>query len=518
MYTRFHQRAAGLLPASLAAAALLLAATWGPLPTAAQTGGTETPSPTASASATEAVEPTLTATAASTTAPTAAVTATVAATATTTAAATAAAQATTPTTATVTVPATVSATVPATPEPAATVTPAPASSGTLTATVRTSAGVRLRVRSGPGSNYPIVTRLSNGQTVTLLGRNASGSWLLVGLAGQSSPQGWVSATYLSTSAAVADLPAANAAPAPAATSAATPAAAAQAVLPSPGPLPGKIAVPVFDADAGIYNIWMVDANGENLRLVVSNASAPALSDDGTLLAYRHWQRDDRGIVVANSDGSNPWRVTDKLEDVLPSFSPDKSKIVFSTYRQGDRLSRIYYVWTDEQNRRAWEWGAGGLFGEDPDWMADGQIAYHTGGETAQLWLMNGDATNQRAFFSVAAPDSVGAISAAPDSSAVAYMRSSGGNWDIYTVNTDGSNPRRLTDDGANDGLPAWSPDGQSIAFVSDRSGQWALWVMDADGGNQRVLALLPGPVDGRVQFEPDYLNHGWLEEQIGWSW
>jgi len=51
-----------------------------------------------------------------------------------------------------------------------------------------------------------------------------------------------------------------------------------------------------------------------------------------------------------------------------------------------------------------------------------------------------------------------------------------------------------------------------------RSGQWALWVMDADGGNQRLLALLPGPVDGRVQFEPDYLNHGWLEEQIAWSW
>ena len=45
-----------------------------------------------------------------------------------------------------------------------------------------------------------------------------------------------------------------------------------------------------------------------------------------------------------------------------------------------------------------------------------------------------------------------------------------------------------------------------------------LWVMDQDGGNERMLALLPGPVDGRVQFEPDYLNNGWLEEQIAWSW
>jgi len=383
------------------------------------------------------------------------------------------------------------------------------------ATVRTSSSTRLRVRSGPGSTYPIVSRLNNGQSVTLLGRNAAGSWLLVALPGQTSPYGWVSATYLATQAPIAQLPVSSALPAPVpAPAVAASAAGAPSVTPSPGPLAGKIAVPVFDANQGIYNIWMVDADGANLRLVVANASAPALSADGTLLAYRHWQRDDRGLVVANSDGSNAWRVTDKLEDVLPSFSPDKTKLVFSTYRQGDRRSRLYYVWTDEQNRRAWEWGAGGLFGEDPDWMADGQIAYHTSGERAQLWLMNGDATNQRPFFTTG---SITAIAASPDSQAVAYMGDSGGSWDIYVVGTDGKNARRLTDDLARDGLPAWSPDGQSIAFVSDRSGQWALWVMDSDGDNQRLLSLLPGPVDGFVQFEPDYLNHGWLEEQIAWS-
>jgi Tol biopolymer transport system component len=397
--------------------------------------------------------------------------------------------------------------------------------GPGTATVRTSATTRLRVRSGPATSYPIVARLDNGAVVSLLGRDASGGWLLLAVPGQDSPFGWASATYLATSANLAQLPVSTvttpadggAPPAPAVPPAATATRSSLAVTPAPGNLPGKLAVPVFDPNAGIYNIWLVDANGANLRRLVENASSPALSADGTLLAYRHWQRDDRGIVVANSDGSNPWRVTDKLEDVLPSFSPDKSKIVFSTYRQGDRRSRIYYVWTDEQNRRAWEWGAGGLFGEDPDWMADGQIAYHTSGERAQLWLMNGDATNQRSFFAVIPPGAVAAIAAAPDSRSLAYMGDGGGSWDIYTVGVDGENARRLTDDPANDGLPAWSPDGESIAFVSDRSGQWGLWVMDADGKNQRLLAYLPGPVDGRVQFEPDYLNHGWLEEQIAWS-
>ena len=397
--------------------------------------------------------------------------------------------------------------------------------GASTATVKTSAGVKLRVRSGPGSNYPIVARLANGQTVNVIGRDAGGKWLQVELGAPGGDFGWISANYATTNASVAKLPVSNAiskaapvsTPAPG-SGTVTSTAAAGAVVPAPGPLPGKIAVPVFDPERQIYNVWLVDANGSNLRRVVENASSPALSDDGTLLAYRHWQRDDRGIVVANSDGSNALRLTDKLEDILPSFSPDKTKIVFSTYRQGDRLDRIYYVWTDEQNRRAWEWGAGGLFGEDPDWMADGQIAFYAPsatGETTLLRLMNGDATNQRTIFST---PSIGSIAAAPDSGTIAYMSDANGNWDIYSVDIQGGSARRLTDDPARDGLPAWSPDGNSIAFVSDRSGQWALWVMNKDGSNERMLAMLPGPVDGRVQFEPDYLNNGWLEEQIAWSW
>ena len=30
-------------------------------------------------------------------------------------------------------------------------------------------------------------------------------------------------------------------------------------------------MPVFDTERQIYNVWMVDANGDNLRLVVENA-------------------------------------------------------------------------------------------------------------------------------------------------------------------------------------------------------------------------------------------------------
>lgn len=85
----------------------------------------------------------------------------------------------------------------------------------------------------------------------------------------------------------------------------------------------------------------------------------------------------------------------------------------------------------------------------------------------------------------------------PDGTRIAFVTSRDGNSEIYVVNRDGSNLRRLTNNAADDTAPAWSPNGQQIAFVSTRLSVTSprLYIMNADGSGQRAVPVPDTYVD-----------------------
>jgi Tol biopolymer transport system component len=56
---------------------------------------------------------------------------------------------------------------------------------------------------------------------------------------------------------------------------------------------------------------------------------------------------------------------------------------------------------------------------------------------------------------------------------------SSNNWEIYTVNADGSELVKITNNPLADEDPAWSSDGTKIAFTGSREGNLNVFIMDA---------------------------------------
>ena len=106
---------------------------------------------------------------------------------------------------------------------------------------------------------------------------------------------------------------------------------------------------------------------------------------------------------------------------------------------------------------------------------------------------------------------------------IAFVSERDGNPEIYVMDSDGKNQRRLTNNRDDDWSPSWSPDGKRIVFVSDRDGHvhakhgWPtseIYVMDADGGNPQKLTNNPTD-DGFPSWSPD---GKWIVFQSNRDW
>ncbi len=229
-------------------------------------------------------------------------------------------------------------------------------------------------------------------------------------------------------------------------------------------------------------------------------SYPAWSPDGTKIAFTSNRRNGSTyeIYIMDADGKRPVRLTTNRRQVpafdeSPSWSPDGRSIAFASNREGN--SEIYAMDTNGKNivqltrtlaREA-----------TPSWSPDGsKIAYVSKNINADsdIYVMNADGANpvnltRNPLARNRDP------SWSPDGRRIAFESWGVGNHDIYVMDADGSNVARLTRHFAWDAYPAWSPDGRKIAFTSLRNlvGE-ELFLMNPDGTN--IVQLSHGSEQG----------------------
>jgi eukaryotic-like serine/threonine-protein kinase len=119
----------------------------------------------------------------------------------------------------------------------------------------------------------------------------------------------------------------------------------------------------------------------------------------------------------------------------------------------------------------------------PDYSPDGKrIAFESRRTGSQeIWSVDAEGHDAVQITSFAGPP-VGSPSWSPDGSRIAFDSRKFGS-DIFVVGANGGAATRVTSDGSNYALPAWSSDGQWIYCRSDRSGRFEIWKVPADGGS-----------------------------------
>ncbi len=406
--------------------------------------------------------------------------------------------------------------------------PAPAADGRPTA--RVSAASRINVRSGPGTTYPIITKLQPNQTVVALARNQASTWVQIELTDGANGFGWVSADLVQLSKAIADLPVSDrigtppaATPTPQDVGAQPASPSAQSanvqtvnntavnnpVVQSTGPtgLNGHLVIESTWGGA----IYVYDLASGSLRLLTGGFD-PEISPDGTQVAFTR-DGNDGGVYVINLDGSNEHRVFGERDQLRsPKWSPDGKSIVFSRsegtygcYNLGpycksstqifpipaeappakkkaleelrakilkdfdkDRRSNfmIASVSTDGSNFRDI---AALNSARAPDWSAGG-ITYSS---PAGIQKTDDKPGAQNSL--VTADNNMMDPDWQPGGGRIIYQIKQGSHWEIFGVNPDGSGLAALTrpvttlvDHLPSNVSPAWSPDGQQIVYLSNR--------------------------------------------------
>ncbi|MBI2264198.1 MAG: PD40 domain-containing protein [Armatimonadetes bacterium] len=240
---------------------------------------------------------------------------------------------------------------------------------------------------------------------------------------------------------------------------------------------------------------------------------PHWSPDGSKLSYISNRDGKFQIYVMDRDGENQQRVTDGARHCFyPDWSPDGEKIVYQALDPVDNDYDIFTSSVDGTETR--QLTDNKVDDEQPVWSPDGKkILYQSEvddgewGGPEELWTINPDGTENMQLTRTPEAYEYQAVWS-PDSSKIAFVSTRDtqpgdmyNQYEVYVMNGDGSDQRRLTQGPDSSYNPAWSPDGKKIAFTYGRDVS-DIGAINVDGGDRTILTDLPTD-DKWPEWSPD---------------
>jgi Tol biopolymer transport system component len=205
-------------------------------------------------------------------------------------------------------------------------------------------------------------------------------------------------------------------------------------------------------ESGNADIWSMNEDGSDRRQLTDDRhwdTAPAVSPDGSYVAFMSSRGGAENIWRMDIDGGNQTQLTKKRREHSPTFSAD-GRFVF-------------YV--------CWETGAATIW----------RIPLEGGEPTQVLSDLSPASSNASGSTSATDVQSRGQSAVSPDGHLIAYFASG----KIWVVPVKGGQPVKTFY--ANGEKVRWTPDGRALTYTLTRDGVANLWVQPLTGGEPKQL-------------------------------
>lgn len=243
---------------------------------------------------------------------------------------------------------------------------------------------------------------------------------------------------------------------------------------------------------GNPEIWSMDYDGSNQKQLTfynNITMTPAVSPDGTKLAFTTFVEGQPLIYVHSLETNRRLTFYNQTASLntTPQFTPDGKSILLASSATG--WSQIYMAGLDGSNLRRISYSRSLDVHPVVNPRTGAQLAFVSGRSgPPQVYLMDLDGANVRKL----SPGGGDAVQPAwdPQGQNIAFSWTRGfepGNYNIFLMNVATQELVQLTHGAGRNEHPYFSPSGTHLVFSSNRSGGTQIWTMRADGSQLRKL-------------------------------